>query len=128
MRAAHLLERHRRGRTMLCHLDDVVAELRRDDVADFARLERERRLIERRDHLALGEEVRVATLLRAAVGRVLLRELGEVARRRAPASGPLRPGPCAFFFVAASALSSTRNRMWLARTASSCLNLSGFLS
>ncbi len=41
---ARLFERHRGRRLSVRHLDDVIAELRGDDVADLAGLQRERRL------------------------------------------------------------------------------------
>ena len=67
------------ARLVVDHLDDVVAELRRDHVADLPGLELEGDLVERRHHLPLGEVIQVAALRGAAVLRVLLRELGEVA-------------------------------------------------
>src|SRR4051812_42227875 len=47
----HLVERHGPGRLLLDDLDDVIAEIGLDDVADRTRLEAERCVIERPDHL-----------------------------------------------------------------------------
>ena len=126
--SADLLERHRRRLLAVGHLDDVVAELRGDDVADLARLEREGRLVERRHHLAAAEVVQVAALRGAAVRGVLLGELGEVLARLGPLEDGVDLGAAPSASSRASAFSSTRIRMWLARTGSACLNLSGFFS
>src|SRR5687767_5162716 len=52
----HFFERHRARWLLLGHLDDVVAELRFDDVAHRARREAEGHVVERADHLPLLEE------------------------------------------------------------------------
>ena len=64
---------------MVGGLDDVQAELRLDDVADLAGLERERRLLELLRHLAAAEEVEIAAAgLADFLFGVLVRELAEV--------------------------------------------------
>ena len=62
----HFVERHRPRRLLLGDLDDVEAELGLDEIADRARRELERHVVERTDHLALLEEAEVAAVLRAA--------------------------------------------------------------
>jgi hypothetical protein len=49
-------------------LDDVKAEVGFDDLADFARLHREHRLLERLDHHAASEEAEVSALCEAEPG------------------------------------------------------------
>ena len=67
------------GRLLLDHLDDVVAELRLDEVADLAGRQGEGDLVELRDHLALREKAQITALdLAAVVFGKLRRELGEV--------------------------------------------------
>ena len=51
---------------MLGHLDDVEPELRFDDLAHLPGLEREGGLLERRHHLAVLEESKVAAIHRAS--------------------------------------------------------------
>src|SRR5688572_7490048 len=70
---AHVVERDRSRGLLLGHADDVIPELRLDQVAGRARLHAERRIVERTDHLALFEEAEVATVDGAArVLRVFL--------------------------------------------------------
>ena len=88
----HFGQRLRRRGPLLDDLDDVEAELRLHQVAELAGLQRERRLVELRHHLALAEEVEVAALgLAGFVLRVLLRELREVRARLDLGAAGLRP-------------------------------------
>src|SRR2546423_5104112 len=74
--ADDLLARLRVGRPgtalVLFELDDVVAELRLDKVADLAGLHAERRLLEFGDETAALEGVFAALVLRGGIVRVLL--------------------------------------------------------
>src|SRR5687768_9396169 len=78
----HFFERHRARWLLLGHLDDVVAELRFDDVAHRARREAEGHVVERTNHLPLLEETEVTAIDGAArILGVLLGKRGEVLAR-----------------------------------------------
>ena len=122
----HLLQGDQRGFLLLGQLDDVIPELRCHHVADLAGLQREGRLIERRHHLAAREEAEIAALAALPSAELSLASAAKsspaLARfrtrrswRAAPSSSPRR-----------RLLAFTR--MWLARTVSACLNLSGFFA
>src|SRR5262245_34625314 len=69
-------------RLLLGDLDDVEAELRFDEIADGARGQAERRVVERTDHLSLLKESEVAAVGGASrILRVLLRQCREVLAR-----------------------------------------------
>src|SRR5215471_11502974 len=60
-------------------LDDVIAELGLDDVADLARLQREGSLFKLRRHHAVAEPFQLAAAaLAAGIGRVFLGQLREI--------------------------------------------------
>src|SRR5688572_18726932 len=63
----HLLERDQPGGLLLGDADDVIAELRLDQIARLSGVQRERRGLERRHHLAALEQPEVAALGGAAV-------------------------------------------------------------
>ena len=75
---AHLVQRHGALGLLLGNADDVISELRFDQAARGARLEAERRVVERTNQLTLLKESEVASILRATVLRVLLGERGEI--------------------------------------------------
>src|SRR5688572_24269644 len=62
----NLVERDGARGLLLGDLDDVEAELGLDEIADLARRQRERDVVEWTHHLTLLEESEVATVLRAA--------------------------------------------------------------
>src|SRR5688572_23951186 len=62
----YFLERHGARRLLLGHLDDVEPEVGLDEIADLARRQLERHIVEWTDHLTLLEEPEVAAVLRAA--------------------------------------------------------------
>ena len=97
------------------HLDDVVPELRLHQIADLARLQRERRLVELRHHLPLAE------VSRGRRPSPCSRRLPNTSSRAPRNSRPpfaLARRSSACFFTAASSLPSVLSRMWLARTCS----------
>ena len=73
-----LREGHHASVAALGDLDDVVAELSLDQVADLAGLQREGGLVELRRRLAARDEPEVAAALRARVLRVLPGQRREV--------------------------------------------------
>src|SRR3954466_4761250 len=75
----HFVKRHRSRRLLLDDLDDVITEIGLDDVADRARFETERRVVEGPDHLSLLKEAEVTAVGGAArILGVLLGERREV--------------------------------------------------
>src|SRR4051812_33291045 len=75
----HLVERHRPRRLLLEHLDDVIAEIGLDDVADRARFQTERCVVEGPNHLSLLKEAQVTAVRGASrVLGVLFRQRREV--------------------------------------------------
>ena len=74
-------------------LDDVIAELGFHRLADFAYRQRERRLVERRHHLAVLEFAQIAALCaRARVVRFGFRQRGEIGARHELLANVLRLG------------------------------------
>ncbi len=71
----YLVERHGASRLLLGDLDDVIAEVGLDQLADRARRQGEGGVVERADHLPLLEEAEVAAIGGAA--RILGVFLGE---------------------------------------------------
>ena len=95
----HFCERARVCRASCPQLDDVVSELRLDQIARLSRHHREDDLIEFGHHLALAEVIEIAAVLGAAfVLRIFLRKRGEVGAR----SVACLSTSSAFAFTAAS--------------------------
>src|SRR4051794_21058153 len=75
----HFVERYRSGGLLLDDLDDVIAEIGLDDVADGARFETERCVVEGPYHLSLLKEAKVTAVGGAArILGVLFSERREV--------------------------------------------------
>ena len=76
----HFIERFHAGGFFAHHLNDVIAVLRRDDVADVLRFCGEHELFKLRHRLAADNKSKVSALYRRArILRVRLRKCGEIA-------------------------------------------------
>ena len=112
----HFVERLRRRRFLVDHLDDVVAELRLDEIADLPRLSS--RTPPCRTPAPSGPWGSKSRSPPFTLLRLVLRVLAWRAAAKSAPALTLASSSSACFFTAASSLPSVLSRMWLARTCS----------